>query len=156
MITPDHSSTGKRFEYVRDLQKIAVLMYRSIADIPDINIASPGGGQYSNGYADGMAVKPQIGESPSQVIITGFVNGQSANVQHFDTVKRISGNEVYDGHVSNHAQNDPSPYLDSLVDSIKLIVESSLNADLPSSISFEVFRIELSGVIYGDRGRHFP
>jgi len=168
-IVPDHGSgilKSKRLEYVRDMQKIASLMYKSVSNIAGIQLAQPGGGQHASyyggdhnnsGMVSGMAVKPQFGETPAQVMITGFANDSgSANVQNYVEIQRISGNEVYTGYAPSRAEYNPTSNLDDLVSDLKDLVTNALAADLPSGIVYDIFRIEMSGVIYGDRGYHFP
>lgn len=159
-------SKSKRFEYVRDMQKIAHLMYESLNGLSGVQIAQPGGGQQASYYGgdhnnsgmiSGMAVKPQMGETPAQVMITGFIEDvSSANVQHYVPIQRISGNDVYAGYAPSPAEHNPTSHLDALVTLLKTDVENTLAADLPSGITYGVFRIEMSGVTYGDRGYHFP
>src|SRR5688572_318816 len=87
-IFPDRP--GKRFEYVRELQRIATLMYDALDGLTELNLAQPGGGQQQSinrfsGLTNGMAVKPQFGNTPPQVQITGFFEVSSANAQpHHD------------------------------------------------------------------------
>lgn len=168
-IVPDHGSgllKSKRFEYIRDMQKIAHLMYNSINNVAGVQIAQPGGGQHASYYGGdhnnsgligGTAVKPQMGETPAQVMITGFVDDAgSSNVQHYVEIQRISGNEVYTGYAPSPAENNPTSHLDTLVSTFKSDVENALLADLPSGITYNIFRIDMSGVTYGDKGYHFP
>ena len=172
-IVPDHGSgstdaklKSKRFEYVRDMQKISSLMYSAINSISGLQVSQPGGGQHrslyggdhnNSGLTSGTAVKPQIGESPAQVMITGFVSTSAANsIQYHSTINRISGNENYQGHVASPAELNPASSLDTLVSTLKTDVENIFVSDLPSGIIYEVFRIEMAGVTFGDRGYHFP
>ena len=62
---------GKRFEYIRDLQKISELVYNGIVAASNVNVATPGGGQHRNytgtqaggygGYVNGCPVKTKFG-----------------------------------------------------------------------------------------------
>ena len=172
-IVPTHGSgatdaklKSKKFEYVRDMQKTASLMYNSIESISGVELALPGGGQQrslygsdhdNSGMVNGTAVKPQFGETPAQVMITGFVSDAGLkNIQHYTEVQRISGGETYEGFVPNSAVENPVAHLDNLVSTLKSDVESALTADLPPGIVYNIFRLEMSGVTYGDRGYHFP
>lgn len=152
---------SKRFEYVRDMQKIASKMYQSIIGISGVQVAQPGGGQHmssnalKSGYVAGMAVKPQIGESPAQTMLTGFIEVSGQNVQNHAEVQRISGNELYEGAVPSPAENNPLSHLDATVSSLKASVENAFATDL-QGIEYSIFRIDLSGVTYGDKGYHFP
>ncbi len=81
---------GKRFETIRDLQKISEMVYNGIVNTASVNVATPGGGQHRNytgteagglsGYVNGCAVKPQFGQTPAQLMITGFYEVSSKNL----------------------------------------------------------------------------
>lgn len=168
-IVPDAGSgqlKSKRFENWRDMQKIATLMYDSLDALSQFNLASPGGGQHGSGSSgrtglggltNGGAVKPQMGETPAQVMITGFWSDGAANDQNHPEHQRISGGDIYTGpatavaHVAN-----PVAHVDAMTKALKGTVEAALGTDLPSGVTFQVFRIDMSGVVYGDRGYHFP
>jgi len=166
-IVPDHGSgqlKSKRFENWRDMQKIATLMHESLEDQSSLTLAQPGGGQHSSastsafsGLTGGGAVKPQMGETPAQVMFTGFWDDNSNNDQNHPEHQRISGGEIYEGPATAipWVQN-PTTKVDGMVTALKNTVEAALATDLPSGIIFSVFRIEMSGIIYGDRGYHFP
>jgi len=172
-IVPDHGSgssdaklKSKRFELIRDMQKTASLIYNSVSAISGVEVALPGGGQQrslygsdhnNSGLVNGTAVKPQFGETPAQVTITGFASDAGVkNVQHYAEMQKISGGETYEGYSPNPPVTNPTSHLDTLISTLKTDVESALLADLPSGIVYNVFRIEMSGVTYGDRGYHFP
>jgi hypothetical protein len=172
-IVPDHGSgstdaklKSKRFEYIRDMQKISSLMYSAIDSITGLQVAQPGGGQHrslyggdhnNSGLTNGAAVKPQIGESPAQIMLTGFMSTSATNsIQYHSAIKRISGNEIYEGNVASPAELNPLSALDTLVSTLKTNVVNAFISDLPSGIIYDVFRIEMAGVTYGDRGYHFP
>jgi hypothetical protein len=158
---------SKRFENWRDMQKIANLMYESLESISSISVAEPGGGQHQSfggtgrsgmsGLTRGMAVKPQIGETPAQTQITGFWDSTAKNDQPHPEHQRISGGEIFTGPATAipWSQN-PTTAVDGMVQDLKNAVEAAFGTDLPSGITFSIFRIDISGVIYGDRGYHFP
>jgi hypothetical protein len=156
-------NTGKKFEKWRDMQKIANSVYDAIellsyANI--INIASPGGGQQSstNGMSslkNGTAVKPQFGETPAQLQISGFYNSANKNLQPHPELKRIHTSDVVSGQNQHSWESNPSSNVNSEVIILKSAIEASIDDALPD-LNYKIFRIDYSGVIYGDRGYHFP
>jgi hypothetical protein len=168
-IVPDAGSgqlKSKRFENWRDMQKIATLMFDALEDETSIQMAEPGGGQHGSGSGGrtglsgltrGGAVKPQIGETPAQVQITGFWNDGAKNDQNHPEHQRISGGEIFTGPAPAIPwDQNPNSQVDGMVKALKNTVEAAFGTDLPGGIVFNVFRIDMSGVIYGDRGYHFP
>jgi hypothetical protein len=164
-IVPDRP--GKRWEYIRAMQKIAVFAYDAIINVSGVHSATPGGGQNLSigdinrrgalgGFANGTAVKPQIGQSPAQLMLTGFYESTAANVQPYSDQSRISGGEWYSGPGKHTNDAMPSSTFDSEVKSLKLGVEAALTANLPNGTEYNVYRIDYAGLIYGDRGFHFP
>jgi len=162
------ANPGKRFEHVRDMQKIATMAYEGLeALVPSvISIAQPGGGQQTSrggtqsgglsGMSAGLAVKPQFGETPAQMSITGFYNTTNANIQTQPEAQRISGGEVYESSASQAWNSGPSATVDTQAASLKSALEAALVASLPGAVDFKIFRLDYSNVVYGDRGLHFP
>ncbi len=169
-IVPDRGSgvlKSKRFESVRDIQKIGTLMFDALTDEASLNIAEPGGGQHQSflgsgrggmsGLTRGFAVKPRIGETPAQAMITGFWNESTPNDQPHPEHERISGGDTYSGPaIAIPWTQNPVTAVDTMVTSLKSLVEAAFATDLPGGVIFEIFRIDINGVIYGDRGHHFP
>lgn len=164
--TTGPSSKGGRFERWRDMQKIGILMYDALSDVSDLKIAAPGGGQHgsyyggannNSGIKNGFAVKPQFGNTPAQASISGFYRDTTnANIQNFNETTRISGGYEYSGPNNEPWLENPRSELETLVSSLKTLVESQFTAELPAGIIYNVYRLELAGVIYGNRGYHFP
>lgn len=165
-ITP--ANKGKRFVYWRDMQKISSLVYEGLHSLTPstISIALPGGGQHSSfggtefggmsGLVHGCAAKPQFGETPAQLQITGFYNSSSANSQPHPELERIHAGEVLNGPGAHSWESNPTTTIDNEVKTLKSTLESAINSALPASVEFSIFRLEYSGVIFGDRGYHFP
>ena len=74
---------GKRFEYIRSLQKAAVLVYDQLVALSGFQFATPGGGQAQQfgdieqrgglgSYASATAIKPQIGHLESKTRYASF------------------------------------------------------------------------------------
>ena len=90
-------------------------------------------------------------------MITGFYDNSSAtNQQPHVVVQRISGGETYQGRVASAAENKPNNWVDNDVYALKSAIETALSTSLPANLNAKVFRIDYSGVVYGDRGYHFP
>ena len=167
-IVPDEGSgqlKSKRFESWRDMQKIATLMFDSLNGLSQFNLASPGGGQHGSGstgrtglggLTNGGAVKPQIGETPAQVMFTGFWEDGDKNNPNYAEHQRFSGGDIYSGSTAIANVTNPTTKIDEMVKALKSTVEIAFGTDLPGGITFQVFRVDMSGVIYGDRGYHFP
>lgn len=165
-VVPDRGN-GKRFEYIRDLQKLAMLAYEGLSTVPELQVATPGGGatlslgDYNRrgglgGYANATAAKPQIGASPAQLMLTGFYESGNINSPTHPDVQRISGGEVYTGPTAHSNKAGPTAMVDSEVATVKGLIEGALAEYLPEGAAYEVFRLDYAGVIYGDRGYHFP
>jgi len=152
-------------EMWRDMQKIGALAYDAIATESSFQLATPGGGQGHlrggqsggswSGYRHGMSVKPRIGQNPAQLMITGFFeSGLDNNQQHPDKTV-FHGGEIRTGAggAAAHLQNPSSEnrYEESV---IKTLLEDALDAGLPSGVTYRIFRLEVAGVVYGDKGYH--
>jgi hypothetical protein len=148
------------------MQKIATLIYQGIENEATITPAIPGGGQHlSNagfsgggmgGMVQGMAVKPQIGEAPAQAMLTGFYDSSEPNAQPHPEKMLISGNEVWEGPGASGWNANPETNVDTEVAALKTALEAAITAVLPGGVEFQIFRIDYSGVVYGDKGYHFP
>jgi hypothetical protein len=165
-IVPNHGSglrKSKKFENWRDMQKIASYMYEALSQNTSLNLATPGGGQQLSqstssgfgGMSAGLAVKPQIGEVPAQTMITGFYNAGANNTQPHPDKQLIHAGETLDGPGSSPCLTGPVSTIDSGVKNLKTTIETELST-LPPDIIYSIFRIEYSGVTYGDKGYHFP
>jgi hypothetical protein len=157
---------GKRFEYVRDLQKIGVDILDELDGVTELNLAQPGGGQHKSyggtaggglsGYADGFAVKPQIGQTPAQLQITGFYDDSAAPAQAHPNKQLLHTGTAQTGPAGGHQwQANPRTATDDNAKTIKGLFETAAMAVLGLT-DWNVFRLEVSGTVYGDRGAHFP
>jgi len=168
-IEPRYGSTvmkSKRLEYWRDMQKLAVFAYEELIKQPSINIATPGGGQQTSasgfqyggmgGMTPGTAVKPQIGQSPSQLMITGFYHSVAKNIQPYPEYTVFAGGEVLDGPGAHSWDSIPVVTINDEVADLKAVLIDALTLAFPAGIPFSIFRIDYSGIVYGDRGYTFP
>jgi hypothetical protein len=156
---------GKRQEMMRSLQKIAALAYESLEDESSLQLATPGGGQHQGEYGDrggisglanGFAVKPQIGQNPAQMSIAGFYEVDRKNIQTYAETSIIAGGTEYDGYRETPATAMPVSTIDNEVKALKTLVEAALTEGLPSNIEWNVWQVDYAGIVYGNRGYHFP
>lgn len=156
---------GKRQETIRNLQKIAALAYESLIDETDLQLAIPGGGQHQNEYGDlggisghvnGFAVKPQIGQNPAQMSISGFYNVDRDSIQTVSSTKIIAGGTIYEGYREEPAVTMPVSTIDSEVKALKTLISSALTSGLPDTVEWNIWQIDYNGILYGQRGYHFP
>ncbi len=158
---------GKKFEHLQALNKLGVLAYDAISQISGVNVATPGGGQNVQlgdpnrrgalgSYAQGTATKPQIGQTPAQLMLTGFYESSSENNQTYADQQRISGGAVYTGPGSHSHDAMPTSTVNSEVAALKTDLEAALATGLPADAEYQIFRLDYSGIVFGDRGFHFP
>ena len=178
---------GSKFTAIRDMQRIAYWVYQALLSADNVNIATPGGGQAMNlnqvdlysDLASGCAVKPQIGQNPAQLMITGFYNVGGQIAQPVSNMPAIGAgsNEYYDqtngdfgdangGHYitgpgGNWGWGGSSGQPTSAVNSEVVALVASINAAIAASPSnaknsVSLFRLEYNGIIFGDRGYTFP
>lgn len=162
-VVPDRGF-GKRFENIRDLQKIATQVYSELDSDADLEIASPGGGQHQSfkglggwsGATNAMAAKPQIGESPAQLMIAGFLSSTDNNNPVHPDKPVIHTGDYQEGVGGGHGWTaNPTTAADGYATTIKGKVETAVTAILGSA-DWNVFRIDVAGIVYGDGGYHFP
>jgi len=152
-----HRANGKRLEYVRDGQKIAVRIYEELEDVASIHIASPGGGQSADvgKTIKGMAFKPQMGQVPAQLMITGFYE-YTEIVNNYPQKQVISGGEYQEGYAGSHGWNvNPISAVDTMAKSVKAILETAASSVLGND-DWNIFKLDINGVLYGSGGFHFP
>jgi hypothetical protein len=148
------------------MQKIGTLIFEGIEDSVLLNIAEPGGGQHQSfggqgrsgmsGLTRGAAVKPQMGEIPAQASITGFFDANDANDQPHPDKQLLHTGEAVSGPGAAPWLQNPATATDTGVAALKTELEAQITSNLPSGVVFSIFRIDYSGVVYGDKGYHFP
>lgn len=164
-ITPERP--GKKAEYLRSMEKIAVLAYNGLLDVENITIASPGGGVHSTFgdvnrrggfgyYGQGTAVKPQVGGAPAQLTITGFYEVDSNNTQEYTNTQRISGGETYSGPDSHTNDEMPNTAVNNSVKALKTALMAAIEAALPDTANPIMFKLQYAGIVFGHGGFHFP
>jgi len=146
---------GRRFEYWRDLQKIAETT-EDLLVADGQNIATP------------VAYTPQFAQVPARLTLIGFVSRSALlrpnasptteasrpNIIHSGTVpgektslrKGPMGGDLAQG-------QDPTAQVDAMVmalkEDIETVLGSSVMSDAFTDLSFSIFFIELNGVKYG-------
>jgi hypothetical protein len=159
-------ANGKRFEIIRNAQKLSIALFEELPNFDGgkFQLSSPSGGQQNgmtNGaalssFANGTAYKPQFGQSPAQLTLTGFFSSDAPNAYTQPNVMKFSGNEIYTGQGSHLNEVMPTSTVFSEVSDILLILRNACNAAFPASVPFSVFRLEYNGLVFGDRGLTFP
>lgn len=166
--TPDYHKLRKRFAIWRDMQKISQFIYEGLETlVPDtLSIASPGGGQHRSysgvdkagfsGLINGTAVVPQFGEKPALAMITGFYNSETANAFTYSDEMVLHAGETLEGMNQHSYEVTTLSATDTQVKALKTAMTSAIDGALPANYDYKIFRIDYAGVIYGDRGLHFP
>jgi hypothetical protein len=159
-------ANGKRFEIIRSAQKLSIALFEEIHnnDGGKFQLSSPSGGQQNsqtNGaalssFANGSAYKPQFGQSPAQLTLSGFYKSEAKNVYTQSDVMRFSGNEQYTGQGSHLNEVMPTNTVASEVLDILTILRNSCDDAFPAAVPYSVFRLEYNGLVFGDRGLTFP
>lgn len=158
---------GKRMEIQRSRERIAALIYTNLlSSFTSGNIATPGGNatwSYGNDVSSFantvniVAVKPQFGNQPDMVTITGFYNptGSPDTVPPYPTVTRILANTRMTGGASGAPgwsdSYKPTAANSAQVKALKLALETAIVDAVVTIIT-----IEYNGVKYGQNGYHFP
>lgn len=161
---------GGRWVYLRQLQRLARESFDAlVANATNLTLAKPGANvEYSSGQfqnmSEGMSYKPQIGNQPDLLMVEGFyavaAGDQSAQVAASTT--RISSNEAMTGPAGQQPARTggmPSSTMESEVKALKTEIESALSTGAvvdADSAAPKVFRLIYRGVVWGDRGHHFP
>lgn len=133
-----------RWEKIRALEKVSNIIETQLRN-EDIDIAYP------------VKFTNQFGNEPARVTINGNWNhdnvtsGTTPPLKIADDVDRINTNVVYTGQGAfNSADLIPSSDVDDIVSEIKSWFESVIGDFI------NVMTLEVNGILYGRRGRHFP
>lgn len=133
-----------RWERIRALEKVSNIIELELRN-EDIDIAYP------------IKFTNQFGNEPARVTINGnwgaenVTSGTLPPAKIADDVDRINTNVIYTGQGAfNAADLKPSSEIDDIVSEIKSWFELKIG-DL-----IYVMSLEVNGILYGRRGRHFP
>lgn len=158
------SQKVKRQERLGDMRKIAREIYAAVDAVDAIQLAIPGGGQPAtagafSGYEMGGAIKPQMGNFPAQVMLVGFYDvGSDSEAPPYSDRNVIVANEAVTGYGGqNLCVANPTTVIDTEVKALRTAINSAF-VSYGLSDAFEVtwHRLEYKGVLFGDRGLHFP
>lgn len=170
---------GKRAEMVHDLQKIADLFLGMACSQID-DTAGTGEADVAFDYANPVAHIPTFGHNEVETISESTNFG--ITIDHESTVVRAKQARIaIHGHLCRRSEYDKNPhgsrYVDncgeikqgnSAANAANLVPSDDLNAAVKQlkenleavivtlAITASVTRIEMSGVIFGERGIHFP
>ncbi len=153
---------GKRFEAIRAAQKLARLAYNALSAVTGVTLATPGGGQsntldngFKSDFANGMAYRPQFGQSPALPSIPGFYEVDANNDPPAADKNTISGGDYREGYGGyNLVRENPTTTVANEVKALRTAIDAALATDGLTELT--VFRIEYKGMVWGDRGQHFP
>ena len=139
---------GKRFETIRDMERIAdrvedaIRSFLSVpVDEPLISIATP------------VAFTPQFGDKTARLTITGYV--QEAALLRADRTDATldHDNQVMSGQLGgpNMARTVPVADVETAVKSLKALLEAA-----SLDVVGHIYKMEYGGCVYGEGGRSFP
>lgn len=164
-----HVRRAARFDYVRDLQRLASLIYSELqTNETRINLPRPGGGQFRtfgshSSLQYGGAAKPQIGNQPALVMIEAFYRAPDpdpALAQPFARKPVIHAGNYMTGFSGQWAWDDdggPNTDVEAEVVELKQIIEDAISAVSDTSgHALSVFRLQYKSATWGDGGHHFP
>jgi len=166
-----HVRRAARFDYVRDLQRLAVLVYEELeANEPvRITLPKPGGGQFRtfgshSSMQYGTGVKPQIGNQPALLMIEGFFRAPEASsallVQPNPRMPVIHGGsyiEGFNGQWPHDPNGLPNTDVEAEVVELKQAIEAAISAiSDESGVVLGLFRLQYKSATWGDGGHHFP
>ena len=172
---PIHKEQGivrrsARADYVRDLQRLATLVYSELeANETRITLPKPGGGQFRmfgshSTLQYGAAAKPQFGNQPSLLMIEGFFRAPASShallVQPFTRKPMIHGGSYFEGFGGQWAQDPdglPNTDVETEVIELKQLIETAISAvSDESGQALGLFRLQYKSATWGDGGHHFP
>lgn len=155
---------GKRFEIIRSMQRAARLLYSDLAGNPNLRLAMPGGGESSELFTttgsdlvNGLAIKPQMGDVPAQLMVAGFYFvSADLYMPHADKTI-INANEYFTGPGgAQPARSSPVAAVLAEVVALKAIFDAAVVAEgLDVDVSMKLFRLIHKGIVFGDRGYSF-
>lgn len=156
-----------KWNYIRDLQRLSILMYTELQSVSQITLPVPGGGQNQLGdqfgsIASGTGVRPQIGNNPSLLMIEGFYTASSnPSDQPAPPLTLIHSNEVLTGprgpRLWDGATGQPTSVVIAEVAALHTILNTAALAITDDSGGHpELFRLNYKNINYGDAGISFP
>lgn len=135
---------GKRFEIVRDMEKIANNVEAVLDD------ACGGSESVPFDFAKPVAFTPQFGDKTARLTLHGHTCPRYEFTKTPVGLQTVDSDEgIKIGYGTGNASNRiPDTQLDSLAREFKSLIESATG--------LVMYRLELAGFIYGDKGVAFP
>lgn len=159
---------GNRWERIRAEEKTANLIEGSLRTLMHDGLTSATGDDYNFFFAFPLAFTRQFGNEPARVTIVGHIKGDRT-LQGTDTagnstfkppkkvaadVNQINANEAISGQGTFNAANlDPDPVVDALANELFTLFSDETQIQFIDRV--EIMSIDVMGVLYGRRGRHF-
>jgi hypothetical protein len=154
-----------RLERFRFAQKIAQSFREDIAVQSELTLAEPDGGQSSlvnlYDFSDvkyGTKFRPQFGEQPPMIVLSGFHEVTQNNESPYFNRYQIVGSRLLGGPVSGKlAETVGVPTNTDSLNDLRTLLQTAIDSvNTTWGAHLSVFQIEYQGVLYGDRGQHFP
>lgn len=156
-----------KWDYIRDLQRLGILLYTELQSVSQITLPVPGGSQNQlsdkfGSIANGAGVRPQIGNNPSLLMIEGFYTATSnASAQPAPPLTLIHSNEMLTGprgpRLWDGATGYPTATVTSEVSTLRGLLNTAASAITDDSGEHpELFRLTYKNIVYGDAGQTFP
>ena len=153
--------------YQRDLQRLGILLYAELDNVSQITMPVPGGGQEQlsgqfGDVANGMGVRPQIGNNPSLLMVEGFYEAASSpSEQPVAPITLIHSNEVLTGprgaRLWDGATGYPTSTVENEVKALHTLLDNAASAVTDDSGGHpQLFRLNYKNITYGDAGITFP
>lgn len=177
--THDDVRPGGRFDYVRDLQRLAVAVYDALQDAPEIMVATYGQNDLRSRIGSqnlGVGVRPQFGNNPSLLMFEGFYDLQEALDQNASPPLVSAGDEViaqpagrttlfhansvyngYDGQQPWTETGMPTATVQQGVAGLRYLIDSVVqNVSDDTGNPPTVYKLLYNGILWGVGGHHFP
>jgi hypothetical protein len=156
-----------KWDYIRDLQHLGIQLYGELKLVSQITMPEPEGGQNQlseqfGSIANGMGVRPQIGNNPSLLMIEGFYTiSSNPSDQPAPALTLIHCNEVLTGprgpRLWDGATGYPTTAVVAEVKALRLALDTAASTITDDSGNHpEVFRLIYKNITYGDAGQTFP
>jgi hypothetical protein len=157
---------GNRWERIRAEEKVANLIEMSLRDlVRNGRSTTDETDDYEFEFAFPVAFTRQFGNEPSRITIIGHIKGDRDPTGTDDAlvppkkvaadINQINANEAESGQGAFNAANlDPHSEIDNLARELLDLFSDSTQIQFIDRV--DIMSIEVSGILYGRRGRHFP
>jgi len=156
-----------KWDYIRDLQRLGIQLYGELKLVSQITMPDPEGGQNQlnaqfGSIANGMGVRPQIGNNPSLLMVEGFYTASSSpSAQPAPAITLIHCNEVLTGprgpRLYDGATGQPTTVVVNEVKALHTLLDAAASAITDDSGNHPtLFRLNYKDILWGDGGLTFP